>query len=85
MSCISNKNFHKSQFTAVYKKTKDWVIAWVEEIPGVNTQGKTMKEARENLHEALSLVLEENRSHSRSSFRKTLATQRERISVTLSA
>ena len=75
----------KSQFTAVYKKSKDWVIAWVEEIPGVNTQGKTMKEARENLHEALSLVLEENRNHSRSSFRKTLSTQRERISVTLSA
>jgi predicted RNase H-like HicB family nuclease len=48
----------KSQFTAVYKKTKDWVVAWVEEIPGVNTQGKTMKEARTNLQEALLLVLE---------------------------
>ena len=47
----------KNQFTAVFKKTKDWVIAWVEEIPGVNTQGKTLKEARQNLQEALFLVL----------------------------
>jgi predicted RNase H-like HicB family nuclease len=55
----------KNQFTAVYKKTKDWVVAWVEEIPGVNTQGKTMKEARENLGEALLLILEANRDSSR--------------------
>lgn len=36
-------------------------IAWIEEIPGVNTQGKTKREARQNLREALSLVLETNR------------------------
>ena len=47
-----------NQFTAVFKKTKDWVVAWIEEIPGVNTQGKTLSEARENLREALSLILE---------------------------
>ncbi len=55
----------KNQFTAVYKKTKKWIVAWVEEIPGVNTQGKTIKEARENLREALSLILETNRDFSR--------------------
>ncbi len=45
-------------FTAIYKKYKGWYTAWVEEIPGVNTQGKTLGEAKENLREALALVLE---------------------------
>ncbi|MEK7170150.1 MAG: type II toxin-antitoxin system HicB family antitoxin [Patescibacteria group bacterium] len=48
-------------FTAVYKKTGKWFSAWVEEIPGVNTQGRTKKEALENLKEALLLVLAANR------------------------
>ena len=51
----------KREFTAIFQKSGRWVLAWVEEIPGVNTQGRTMKEAKENLREALSLVLEENR------------------------
>ncbi len=51
----------KNSFTALYKKTGKWYSAWVEEIPGVNTQGKTLKEARENLKDALQLVLESNR------------------------
>lgn len=51
----------KKQFTAVYKKTGKWYSAWVEEIPGVNTQGETLKEARENLLDALKLTLEANR------------------------
>jgi predicted RNase H-like HicB family nuclease len=49
-------------FTGVYKKRGKWYLAWVEEIPGVNTQGKTLTEAKENLKEALLLVLEVNRS-----------------------
>ena len=51
----------KKQFTAVYKKTGKWYSAWVEEIPGVNTQGKTLKEAKENLVDALKLTIETNR------------------------
>ncbi len=50
------------EFTAVYQKKGTWIIAWVEEIPGVNTQGRTKKEAKENLKEALQLILETNRS-----------------------
>jgi predicted RNase H-like HicB family nuclease len=50
------------EFTAVYQKRGRWFIAWIEEIPGVNTQGKTLKEAKENLKEALQLILETNRS-----------------------
>lgn len=50
------------KFTANYKKSGKWYLGWIEEIPGVNTQGKTLKEAKENLKEALSLVLEANRA-----------------------
>ena len=49
------------EFTAVIQKRGRWYIAWVEEIPGVNTQGRTLAEARRNLKEALQIVLEENR------------------------
>lgn len=51
----------KREFTAVYQKRGNRYIAWVEEVPGANTQGKTKKEAKENLKEALFLVLDANR------------------------
>ena len=50
------------QFTAIYKKSRKWYLGWIEEIPGVNTQGKTLKEVKENLREALLLILETNRT-----------------------
>jgi len=49
------------RFTAIYKKHGKWYLGWVEEIPGVNAQGKTLKETKENLKEALLLILETNR------------------------
>ena len=55
----------KPQFTAVYKKTRSWYVGWVEEIPGVNTQGKTLKEAKANLKEALDMIISANRESSR--------------------
>ncbi len=48
-------------FTAVYEKHAKWYVGYVEEIPGVNTQGRTLREVKKNLHEALSLILETNR------------------------
>jgi predicted RNase H-like HicB family nuclease len=48
-------------FTAVYLKVTEGYIAFVEELPGANTQGATLDEARENLQEAVALVLEANR------------------------
>jgi len=75
----------KNQFTAVYKKTKDWFVAWIEEIPGVNTQGKTLSEARENLQEALLLILENNRAISRKQLKKNHLARRELMKITLSA
>ena len=52
----------RQQFTAIYKKQGKWYLGWVEEIPGVNTQGLTLTEVKANLKEALSLVLEVNRT-----------------------
>ncbi|MEF3169135.1 MAG: type II toxin-antitoxin system HicB family antitoxin [Deltaproteobacteria bacterium] len=49
------------QLTAVYKKFPQGYAAFVEELPGANTQGETLNEARRNLEEAVQLVLEANR------------------------
>jgi predicted RNase H-like HicB family nuclease len=49
------------QLTAVFIPVPEGYIAFVEEIPGANTQGDTLEEARQNLREAVALVLEANR------------------------
>jgi predicted RNase H-like HicB family nuclease len=48
-------------FTAVFQKVKEGYIGFVEELPGANTQGSTLNEARKNLKEAIRLVLETNK------------------------
>jgi predicted RNase H-like HicB family nuclease len=50
------------QFTAVFRKVPEGYIGFVEELPGANTQGATLDEARSNLVEAAQLVLEANRA-----------------------
>jgi predicted RNase H-like HicB family nuclease len=50
------------ELTAVYRKVPEGYVAFVEELPGANTQGATLDEARENLREAVELVLEANRA-----------------------
>jgi predicted RNase H-like HicB family nuclease len=52
----------KRAFTAVIKKDEGWWIGWVEEIPGVNSQGKTRPELMKNLRSALKEALEFNRA-----------------------
>ena len=51
----------KREYTATIEKRGRWYIGYVPDVPGVNTQGKTLKEVTENLHEALTLVLEAHR------------------------
>jgi len=51
----------ENRFTAVFQKEGGWWIGFVEELPGANTQGRTLEEARENLKEAVALVIEANR------------------------
>ena len=50
------------QFTAVFQQVPEGFVAFVEELPGANTQGDTLEEARENLAEAVALVMEANRT-----------------------
>lgn len=45
--------------TAIYHQSGGWWAAWVEDLPGANTQGRTLEEARENVREAAQLMLEE--------------------------
>ena len=52
--------------TTVFMKVPEGYIGFVEELPGANTQGDTLEEARENLKEAIALVLEANSELSRS-------------------
>lgn len=50
------------KLTKVFQKVPEGFIAFVEELPGANTQGKTLEEAQANLEEAITLVLEANRA-----------------------
>ena len=50
------------ELTAVFEKVPEGYIAFVEELPGANTQAATLEEARANLQEAIELVLEANRT-----------------------
>lgn len=52
-------------YTAVIRRDDPWWIGWVEEIPGVNSQGATREELLANLREALSEALEMNREAAR--------------------
>jgi predicted RNase H-like HicB family nuclease len=71
----------KHQFTSVIEKRGKWYVAYVEEMPGVNTQGRSMAEARRNLREALAMVIEANRELS--SRDRAHDAKRELITVTL--
>jgi predicted RNase H-like HicB family nuclease len=51
----------KLKLTKVFQKVPEGFIGFVEELPGANTQGKTLDETRANLEEAITLVLEANR------------------------
>jgi len=53
------------RFTAVFEQDGDWWIGYVEELPGANTQGHTIEEARENLIEAVQLIIAANRELAR--------------------
>jgi predicted RNase H-like HicB family nuclease len=50
-----------NEFTAVFERDGDWVIAYCPEIPGANGQGRTKEEARASLVDAISLILEDRR------------------------
>jgi len=51
----------REKLTAVFRKSKHGYIGYVEELPGANTQGRTLQQTKKNLIEAVKLVLEANR------------------------
>ncbi len=55
----------KVNYSAVIRRDAKWWIGWVEEVPGVNSQGRTRKELVENLQSALKEALEMNRAEAR--------------------
>ena len=57
------------KLTAVFMKVPEGYVAFIEELPGANTQGVTLDEARENLNEAVALVLDANRAMSEQTLR----------------
>ncbi|WP_148597922.1 type II toxin-antitoxin system HicB family antitoxin [Aquisphaera giovannonii] len=55
----------EARYTAVIQQHDEWWIGWVEEVPGVNSQGATRDELLENLRDALEEALEMNRLDAR--------------------
>jgi predicted RNase H-like HicB family nuclease len=51
-----------NEFTAIIERDGEWYVAYCPEIPGANGQGKTKEEVRENLAEAIRLILEDRRA-----------------------
>jgi predicted RNase H-like HicB family nuclease len=51
----------RHEFTAIYERGDDWIIAYCPEVPGANGQGRTKEEARTSLAEAIVLILEDRR------------------------
>lgn len=52
-------------YNAIIRRDGQWWIGWIEEVPGVNSQGATRDELLANLREALSDALEMNRDDAR--------------------
>ena len=52
----------ENSYTAVIKRDNGWWIGWIEEVPGVNSQGRTKKELLANLRSALREAIEMNRA-----------------------
>jgi len=63
------------ELTAVFVQVPEGYVAFVEELPGANTQGATLEEARENLREAVALVIQANRELAEQSLQGQPATR----------
>ena len=50
-----------NEFTAVIERDGDWFVAWCPEVPEANGQGKSIEECRDNLSQAIALILEDRR------------------------
>ena len=79
-SDILNPLMTELTLTAVYEEAEEGgYVAYVAELPGANTQGETLDEARENLSEAIQLILEANRENFEKYFSTNAKVTRERL------
>ena len=62
---MAGRSIRHFDLTAVYRKVPEGYIGFIEELPGANTQGRTLDEVRSNLREAAALILEANRELAR--------------------
>jgi len=62
----------EGKYSAVIRQDGDWWIGWIEEVPGVNSQGRTREELLDNLQDALEEALEMNRADARAAVGGTL-------------
>lgn len=70
------------ELTAVYEPQEDgWIVASVAELPGANTQGQTLEEARANLAEAVQLLLESYREQRLAEAGPTARFERIRVEI----
>lgn len=71
---------NNSSFTAVFVEDPDGgYSAYVEEIPGANSQGETLEEAKENLKEAVTIILETNKILSQKNIIRGVKSHREKL------
>ncbi len=70
------------KLTAVFMQVPEGYVAFIEELPGANTQGATLDEARENLQEAATLVLDANRAMAEESLEGTAVIRETFVLVT---
>lgn len=68
-----------TNYNAVIREDGEWWIGWIEEVPGVHSQGATREELLANLREALGEVIEMNREEAR----KTVGESIEEVAITL--
>ena len=69
------------ELTAVYEPCDEGgFIAYIAEIPGINSQGNTLENAKENLADAINLMFQETRAN----YKKSLLPKRKIITQTLS-
>jgi len=62
---VESKTVLSTGYTAVIRRDDPWWIGWIEEVPGVNSQGETREELISNLREALAEAIEMNRKDAR--------------------
>lgn len=69
------------RLTAVFVKVPEGYVGFVEELPGANTQGRTLQEARDNIREAIEMTFEANRVLAQESLNDTQEVIREPVNM----